>query len=225
MQGADQGGGAVTDLLELTGVILYAAPINEYDRRLVILTRERGRISAFAKGVRRPTSSMVGAANPFVFGTFYFYEGRSSYTLKHVEVKAFFDTLKDDLDKLCYASYFTELADYYSKENLTDPDLLNLLYLAFRTLEKDLIPQQLCRYIFELRLLAIEGEYTEKPPVETGESAAYAWQYVLTSPLGKLFGFTLNEPALTEFCRAVEILRRRMIEVKFHSLEILESLS
>ncbi|MBQ4045587.1 MAG: DNA repair protein RecO [Lachnospiraceae bacterium] len=215
----------MTDLLELTGVILYAAPINEYDRRLVILTRERGRISAFAKGARRQNSTLIAVANPFVFGTFHFYEGRSSYTLKHIDVKAHFSTLKEDLDKLCYASYFTELAAYYSKENLTDPDLLNLMYLAFRTLEKDLIPQILCRYIFELRLMAIEGEYTEQPPMETGESAAYAWQYVLTSPLEKLFGFTLNEPALTQFCRSVEILRRRMIEEKFHSLEILESLS
>ncbi|MDO5409224.1 MAG: DNA repair protein RecO [Lachnospiraceae bacterium] len=215
----------MTDLLELTGVVLSTMPVGEYDRRVVLLTRERGRITAFAKGARRPNSPLLAVSCPFVCGHFFLYEGRNSYTLRSAEVIAYFEQLQQDLENLCYASYFTELADYYSKENLTAADMLNLLYLAFKALEKNQIPKVLIRHIVELRMMVLDGEYTERPPVPTGESAAYTWHYVITSPLNRLFGFTLAQPALEEFSKAVTALKRRVIEKDFHSLEILKSLT
>lgn len=214
----------MTDLLELTGVVLSSMPVGEYDRRIVLLTRERGRITAFAKGARKPNSALLAVSCPFVCGKFYLYEGRSSYTLRNADVMAYFNKLQQDLEMLCYASYFTELADYYAKENLVAADMLNLLYLAFRALEKQQIPNTLIRHIYELRMIVLDGEYTERPPIPTGDSAAYAWHYVITSPLQKLFSFNLNQPALDEFTKAVSVLRKRTIDREFHSLEILKNL-
>lgn len=88
------------------GMVLSAATIGEYDKRIVLLTKERGRISAFARGARRPKSPLSASTEPFTFGEFFIYCGRDSYTIEQVEVKNFFPELRKDLDNLYMALYF-----------------------------------------------------------------------------------------------------------------------
>lgn len=142
----------------LTGMVLFTAPVGEYDRRVVILTKEQGKISAFAKGARRPNSPLVGAVNPFAFGEFTMYEGRSSYTIQSVNISNYFAELREDIVGAYYGFYFLELAGYYTKEGNDEREMLKLLYQTMRALINPHIPNLLIRYIFELKSLCINGQ-------------------------------------------------------------------
>ena len=110
-------------------MILSALPIGEYDKRVVILSRERGKLSAFAKGARRPNSMLVGTTSPFLFGTFTLYEGRSSYTMQQAEIQNYFGELRTDIEAVSYGFYFLEFAEYVTRENNDETEILKLLYL------------------------------------------------------------------------------------------------
>lgn len=145
----------------LTGMVLSTAPVGEYDRRVVILTKEQGKIAAFAKGSRRPNSPLVGAVNPFTFGEFTMYEGRSSHTIQSVNVKNYFSELREDMVGAYYGFYFLEFANYYTKEFNDESEMLKLLYQTMRALSNPHIPNKLVRYIFELKAYCINGEGPE----------------------------------------------------------------
>jgi DNA repair protein RecO (recombination protein O) len=213
------------EFTEITGMVLKAEPIGEYDRRIVILSKEKGKISAFAKGSRRPNSKMLAATNPFSFGVFRLYAGRSSYNVVDIEISNYFEGLREDLEGACYGMYFLEVMDYYTRENNDEKEMLKLLYQSLRALEKQSLKDRLVRYIFELKALAVNGEFPGMPREgEWEKSTEYAVYYIEHSSVEKLYTFTVTEKVLGELGKIADIYRERFIDRTFKSLEILDNL-
>jgi len=146
------------ETVTLTGMVLVSSPVKEYDKRIEILTRERGRIPAFAQGARKPNSALSACTVPFTFGNFQVYEGSSAYSVKSGTIENYFGSIAEDYNSLCYASYFTEVARYLSRENVRADAELVLLYITFKALQAGLVPAKLIRRIFELRIMSLQGE-------------------------------------------------------------------
>ncbi len=142
----------------VTGMVLSAMPVGDYDKRLVILTKDLGKITAFAKGARRPNSAFLACSQPFSFGEFSLYAGRSAYNIMSAEISNYFAALREDFEALCYGLYFCEFADFMGKEQSDERDNLLLIYQTLKALTKKTIDYPLIRAIFELRMMAIEGQ-------------------------------------------------------------------
>ncbi len=244
----------MSQTVTVTGMILSAAPIGEYDRRVVILTKEKGKISAFAKGARRQNSILMGMTNPFSFGEFTLYEGRTSYNLVQANISNYFMELSTDFEGAYYGFYFMEFADYYAKEYNDEKEMLKLLYQSLRALSSKKIKRELVRVVFELKALVINGEYPEvfqcthcgnakqgavfssknrgilcgackkiaSDGIPVGNSTIYTLQYIVSSPIEKLYTFTVSDEVLAQLQWIMKQYIGMCVDKKFKSLEILE---
>ncbi len=210
----------------MTGIVLSAVPAGEYDKLVVLLTKERGKIRAFARGARRLNNPLMAAANVFAFGEFQLYEGRSSYTVSQAAIQNYFSELRQDFEGACYGQYFLEFVDYYTRENADGMDFLRLVYQSLRALSVPSLPRRLVRYIFELKAMVYGGEcpqtFEQFQGWELDPSTLYALQYVTASPVEKLYTFSLTDEVLEEFAKVVTWMRERYVDWRFKSLEILE---
>lgn len=214
------------DFTIVTGMIIKAVPIGEYDRRLVLLTKERGKITAFARGARKPNSRFVASTNLFCFGTFKLYAGRDSYTLSETEISNYFEELRMDFEGAYYGMYFLEIADYYTRENNDEREMLKLLYQSLRAVSHPSLKNQLIRAIFEIKSVVINGEF---PGIPSGkeylDSTEFTIDYIVDSSIEKLYTFTVTDEVLDELRNIASWTRKHCLTGRFKSLEILETLS
>ena len=125
----------------------------------------------------------------------------------------------------CYGMYFAEVADYYCQENNDEREMLKLLYQSLRALCAPSLPNELIRSIFELKSIAVNGEYPGAPGGRSlEESTLYALNYIAESPVEKLYTFTVSDKVLSELSQIASEYRRRFMGRSFKSLEILKTL-
>lgn len=213
------------DYIMVTGMVLKTIPVGDYDRSVTILTKERGKLSAFAKGSRRQGNRLAAAANPFSFGTFKLFVGKNSYTVLDAEITNYFEELREDFEGAYYGIYFLEIADYYTRENNDEKDLLKLIYQSLRALVHPGYDNRLVRYIFEIKAMAVNGEF---PGVDNGEeldpSTVYAVDYIVHATIEKLYTFTVTDKVLSELGRIAKKAGKKVFDREFKSLEVLDKL-
>lgn len=211
------------DFTTVTGIVIKTEPISEYDKRVVILTKEKGKISAFAKGCRKPGNRLMAAANPFSFGEFRLYAGKNSYNIMEVNIKNYFDALRRDFDGAYMGMYFLEVADYYTRENLDALELMRLLYQSLRALESGKYKHEFVRMVFEIKSIVINGEFPGVPDNKTYlEDTVFAISYIEKSAIEKLYSFEVSDKVQEELIQIAKIFCNRFHDKRFASLDIIE---
>ena len=117
------------DALKLTGVVLRTVDYGETDRVVALLTAERGKVSAFARGARVSRKRFGGALEPFTLLTVEARERRGAdlLALESVSVVRGFGGIRSDLARIACAGYACDLARQLVRDSEPHPELLKLL--------------------------------------------------------------------------------------------------
>jgi DNA repair protein RecO (recombination protein O) len=137
-------------------IVLRARPLGEADRVYALLTRERGKVDAVAKGVRRPRSAMSGRLEPLAEVRVSLHKGRTLDVITEARtVKSYWTGLARP-DALATASLFAETVDMFCEPDLALPEIYALLAGAIAAVAASDAPAALVPR-FQLRLLHALG--------------------------------------------------------------------
>jgi DNA repair protein RecO (recombination protein O) len=123
-------------LFQVDGIILKVRPFGEADKVITILTPDRGKIEAVAKGARRPRNRFLGSTQPFTYLQLLLFSGHSLHQLNQAEIIHSFAVLRDELTKMANASYWCEMTEGLLPEDAKEPEVFSLLLQALTVLEQ-----------------------------------------------------------------------------------------
>jgi DNA repair protein RecO (recombination protein O) len=140
-----------------TAIILKRRNFGEADRLLTLITPDRGKLDAIAKGARKATSSKTGHVELFTCADMLISQGRDLGIVVQAEMTEPYLELREDLQRGAYASYSAELLDKFTEPG--DEDLSQAFTLLNETWQRLCVEDDLrlvIRY-YEIHLLGALG--------------------------------------------------------------------
>ena len=143
--------------LKIQGLVLRRTEYNDHDVLLTILTRQHGKLTTKARGLKRKNSPLTAQCQLLAFSEFTLFEYRGMYTINEASTIELFHDLRRDLGKLSLGTYFAQAAEVISQEDLPNPELQSLVLNCLYALSKLNEPEMKVKAAFELRVACIAG--------------------------------------------------------------------
>lgn len=143
--------------LTIQGLVLRVTNYKDHDALLTVLTHSHGKLTVKARGLRRKNSPLSAPCQLLSFGEFTLFEYRGMYTINEAHLIESFQPLRRDLQKLSLGTYFAQVAEVLSQEDLPNPELLSLVLNSLFALSKLNVPEAQVKAVFELRSACIAG--------------------------------------------------------------------
>lgn len=143
--------------LTVRGLVLRVTAYNDNDALLTLLTADQGKLTVKARGLRRKNSPLIAPCQLLAYGEFTLFEYRDMYTINEAHSIDLFSALRKDLAKLSLGTYFAQVAEVVSQEDMPSPELLALVLNCLHVLTSRDIPLTQIKAVFELRCACIAG--------------------------------------------------------------------
>lgn len=148
--------------IKVRGIVLREEAMGDKDKRVVLLTEELGRISVLAKGAKSVKSKVGALTQPFCLSDYVLQKGRTFYYIKEAHLVESFYELREDLERLAYATLMAEVAETLTLEGTENTEQVRL-FLRSLVYQKQSEEKKASLWadVFIFRLLADSGFYPE----------------------------------------------------------------
>ncbi len=240
--------------LTTEALVLRITDYNDRDALLTLLTKENGKLTVKARGLRRKNSPLTAPCQLLAYGEFTLFEYRGMYTVNEAHSIELFQKLRRDLMKLSLGTYFAQVAEVVAQEDLPNPELLSLVLNCLYALAKLELAEAQVKAAFELRCACLAG-YTpdlfgchicgSQEPVlfdlsggsllcrrchgtgirlPVNAGVLDAMRYIVYCAPQKLFSFSLGRENLEQLSAATEAYLSTQLERGFSTLDFYKSL-
>lgn len=143
---------------ETRAVLVRQVDTGESDRVVTLLTEDRGKVSAIARGARRSRKRFGGALSFFVLAEAELKPRRGSnlQLLARYDALETFPGISSQLGAIVHASYLTEVVGALCPEDHPEPQLLGILLEAYRRLGQR-GPNPTALRVLEHQILTVAG--------------------------------------------------------------------
>lgn len=143
--------------ITVKGMVLRVTDYKDHDALLTLLSPNHGKLTVKARGLRRKNSPLVAPCQLLAYGEFVLFEYRGQYTINDAWSIELFQNLRRDICKLSLGTYFAQVSELISQEDLPNPELLSLLLNSLYALSNLNLPEHLVKAVFELRVACLAG--------------------------------------------------------------------
>ena len=143
--------------LTIRAIVLRVTDYNDRDALLTVLSRDHGKLTIKARGLRRKNSPLTAPCQLLAFGEFTLFEYQGQYTINEAHSIELFSPLRRDLNKLSLGTYFAQAAEVISLEDLPNPELQSLLLNCLYALSHLDMSEWKVKAVFELRAACLAG--------------------------------------------------------------------
>ena len=234
------------------GIVIKEYNTGEWDKNLVLLLADRGKVTVYAKGARNPKSKFHTSSQLFAWSEFVIFEGNGFLSLAQCSLLDTFYYLRLDFERLCCGTHMLELIDKMILPGMLCKNQLKLLFLSLKAMEKSENPR-LVLIMFEFKFFQMEGfspmldlcSVCKKPAGSQGlfcgagmvcgscgraypekaslsEAGLYAVKYILKTEGQKLFAFSLKKEDVDTLMYALSLFRREHLDFEPKSLSLLD---
>ncbi len=143
--------------LTIQGIVLRVTDYSDRDALLTVLTRRHGKLTIKARGLRRKNSPLTAPCQLLAYGEYTLFEYRGQYTINEAQSLELFMPLRRDLTKLSLGTYFAQVTEVLSQEDLPNPELQSLLLNCLFALCNLDLPEAQIKAAYELRAACLSG--------------------------------------------------------------------